>query len=150
MAKSELDIMRMKRELLKMDIEIAEKENESANQKQPVRDNYGFEVVQSGSGYAVIMPNGIRLSKSKCIPYKSITVYENGDIMSSKSKCPLSINEIQKFYGIIDTFPNKGKDRAVWCDENFGGQFSFEVIIYNLFIGTFNEYIKEPIVIVGE
>lgn len=126
----------------------AKKENENPTTE---KDNFGFDVVQSGSGKAVIMPNGIRLSKSKCVPYTSIKILENGIITNGKKDFPINLSELQKFYELLDSFPKSGdKDRAVWCDKHFDKQFTYIPIIYNLFIGTFNEWIKEPILIIGE
>jgi hypothetical protein len=126
----------------------AKKESENPTNE---KDSFGFDVVQSGSGKAVIMPNGIRLSKSKCVPYTSIKILEDGTITNGKKDFPIKLSDLQKFYGLLDSFPKSGeKDRAVWCDKHFGKQFTYDAIIYNLFIGTFNEWISEPILIIGD
>ena len=140
--------------ILELDLKKIEKEKEIAeyhlkHDTQKETDEYGFEIVQSGSGYAVIMPNGIRLSKSKCVPYKSLKIDENGIISNGKTKLPITLSELQKFSDLIDTFPKSGnKERAVWCNNHFGRHFSYEVIIFNLFIRTFDEYLKPVIELV--
>ena len=146
----ELKIMEIELEELAKQKEIAKYHMQhDLNHKET--DEFGFEVVKSGSGKAVIMPNGIRLSKTKCIPYKSITLKENGILSAGKTDLPLTLTEIIKFKESLDEFPKSGsKDRAVWCENHFNKQFTYEVIIYNLFIGTFDSMIKEPILIIGE
>jgi len=137
----QIEILQLKREKLQLT---------SQPEKDILVDDFGFEVVQSGSGYATIMPNGIRLSTSKCKPYKSISIEKDGRIKVGKLYLPLTAEEIIKFAKIIDSFPNGNKERAVWCKEHFNKQFTIEPIVYNIFIGTFDQLIKEPIIILGE
>ena len=136
----QIQILELKREKLQLT---------SQPEKEKIVDDFGFEVVESGSGYATIMPNGIRLSHSKCEPYKSISIEGDGKIKAGKLYLPLTVDELSKFNEIIDSFPNGNKERAVWCEQHFKKQFTIEPIVYNLFIGTFDSIIKEPIVILG-
>lgn len=137
----QIEILQLKREKLQLT---------SQPKKEIIVDDFGFEVVKSGSGCATIMPNGIRLSHSKCTPYKSISVEKDGKIKAGKLYLPLTVDEIVKFNKIKDSFPNGNKERAVWCEKHFNKQFTIEPIVYNIFIGTFDNLIKEPIVILGE
>lgn len=140
-------LLELERKLIEKDIEI---EQMKLNEKEPnVTDNYGNTIVKSGAGYVVILPNGIRLSKSKCVSYTKIKVLDDGKVASKGKILPLSIEEIVKLNSLLHTFPESNKERAVWCEKHFKKQFTYEVIIYNLSIGTFDEWLKPVIEIMN-